>query len=92
MEKNLKNNKNIGIFAAKSRKRLNSIGLSIVKFLGVENNVIFIEMVDMLNGTPLIDIKPFFTKIDNIRNTKSAWLDNQENIPIRDLRSDLRFK
>lgn len=46
----------------------------------------------MLNGTPLIDIKPFFTKIDNIRNTKSAWLDDQENIPIRDLRSDLRFK
>ena len=49
-------------------------------------------MVDMLNGTPLIDIKLFFSKFDNRINTKSGWLDNQENIPNRELRSDKRFK
>lgn len=81
-----------GIFATKSPKRPNAIGLSTVKLLGIENNVIHIEMVDMLNGTPLIDIKPFFAKFDNRTNTKSGWLDNQLNIPIHELRSDERFK
>ncbi len=85
-------NKEHGIFATKSPKRPNAIGLSTVKLLGIENNVIHIEMVDMLNGTPLIDIKPFFSKFDNRTNTKSGWLDNQGNIPNRELRSDERFK
>jgi len=81
-----------GIFATKSPKRPNAIGLSTVKLLGVENNIIHIEMVDMLNETPLIDIKPFFSKFDNSTNTKSGWLDNQENILTRDLHSDKHFK
>ena len=81
-----------GIFATKSPKRPNTIGLSTVKLLGIENNIIHIEMVDMLNGTPLIDIKPFFSKFDNRANTQSGWLDNQGNIPIKELRSDERFK
>jgi len=85
-------NKEHGIFSTKSPKRPNAIGLSTVKLLGIENNIIHIEMVDMLNGTPLIDIKPFFSKFDNRTNTKSGWLDNQGNIPIKELRSDERFK
>lgn len=84
-------NKEHGIFATKSPKRPNAIGLSTVKLLGIENNLIHIEMVDMLNGTPLIDIKPFFSKFDNRKNTKSGWLDNQENISVKELRSDERF-
>lgn len=92
MVKPFMDNKEHGIFATKSPKRPNAIGLSTVKLLGIENNVIHIEMVDMLNGTPLIDIKPFFSKFDNRTNTKSGWLDNQGNIPIRELRSDERFK
>jgi len=81
-----------GIFATKSPKRPNAIGFSTVKLLGIENNIIHIEMVDMLNKTPLIDIKPFFSKFDNRTNTKSGWLDNQEDILNKDLRSDTRFK
>lgn len=92
MVKPFMDNKEHGIFATKSPKRPNAIGYSTVKLLGVENNVIHIEMVDMLNGTPLIDIKPFFSKFDNRTNTKSGWLDNQVNILNRDLRSDTRFK
>ncbi len=92
MVKPFMDNTEHGIFATKSPKRPNAIGLSTVKLLGIENNVIHIEMVDMLNGTPLIDIKPFFSKFDNRTNTKSGWLDNQGNIPIRELRSDERFK
>ena len=92
MVKPFMDNKEHGIFATKSPKRPNAIGLSTVKLLGIENNVIHIEMVDMLNGTPLIDIKPFFSKFDNRTNTKSGWLENQLNIPIKELRSDERFK
>ncbi len=85
-------NKEHGIFATKSPKRPNAIGLSTVKLLGIENNIISIEMVDMLNETPLIDIKPFFAKFDNRIITKSGWLENQLNIPTNELRSDERFK
>lgn len=92
MVKPFMDNKEHGIFATKSPKRPNAIGLSTVKLLGIENNVIHIEMVDMLNGTPLIDIKPFFSKFDNRTNTKSGWLDNQGIITIKELRSDERFK
>ena len=92
MVKPFMDSKEHGIFATKSPKRPNAIGLSTVKLLRIENNVIHIEMVDMLNGTPLIDIKPFFSKFDNRTNTKSGWLDDQENIAIRELRSDERFK
>lgn len=81
-----------GIFATKSPKRPNAIGCSTVKLIGVESNILHIEMVDMLNNTPLIDIKPFFSKFDNRLKTKSGWLDNQENILIKDLVSDTRFK
>lgn len=81
-----------GIFATKSPKRPNAMGHSTVKLLGIENNFIHIEMVDMLNGTPLIDIKPFYSKFDNRKNTKSGWLDNQKNLLISDLYSDTRFK
>lgn len=54
----------------KSPKRLNVLGVSIVKLLGIESNVIHIEMVDMLNGTPSIDTKPFFLSltIEQIQN------------------------
>lgn len=68
-------NREHGIFATKSPKRPNAIGLSTVKLIGIENNVIHIEMVDIINKTPLIDIKPFYSKFDNRTNTKSGWLD-----------------
>ncbi len=60
-----------GIFATKSPKCLNVIGLLTVKFLVIENNVIHIEMVDKLNVTSFFDIKPFFSKFDNRTNIKS---------------------
>jgi tRNA-Thr(GGU) m(6)t(6)A37 methyltransferase TsaA len=92
MTKPFMDTKEHGIFATKSPKRPNAIGLSTVKLLGIDNNIIHIEMVDMLNGSPLIDIKPFFPKFDNRKKAKSGWLDNQGNIPINKLRSDERFK
>ncbi len=81
-----------GIFACKSPKRPNAIGISTVKFISVENNIIHIEMVDMLDGTPLLDIKPFFRKYDNRLDAVSGWLEKSMDIPVDKLRSDERFK
>lgn len=81
-----------GIFACKSPKRPNAIGLSTVKLIKVEANILYIEQVDMLDGTPLIDIKPFFAKYDNRVDTKSGWLENKGNIALEKMRADERFK
>ncbi|MDY6868911.1 MAG: tRNA (N6-threonylcarbamoyladenosine(37)-N6)-methyltransferase TrmO [Chloroflexota bacterium] len=47
-----------GIFATRSPRRPNSIGLSTLKLISVEANVISVENVDMMDGTPILDIKP----------------------------------
>ncbi|MDR3653747.1 MAG: tRNA (N6-threonylcarbamoyladenosine(37)-N6)-methyltransferase TrmO [Paludibacter sp.] len=81
-----------GIFATKAPKRPNAIGISTVKLIGIEGNVVQIEQVDMLDGTPLIDIKPFYPRYDNRENVKIGWLEKNKNLPLEKLRSDERFK
>lgn len=81
-----------GIFSCKAPKRPNHIGLSTVKLMGIENNIIHIEQVDMLDGTPLIDIKPFYPKYDNRFDVKCGWLDARPEITIESMRSDNRFR
>jgi tRNA-Thr(GGU) m(6)t(6)A37 methyltransferase TsaA len=81
-----------GIFACKAPKRPNAIGLSTVRLIGIKKNIITIEQVDMLDGTPLIDIKPFYSRYDNRENVRSGWLEEKGEIPLAKLRSDERFK
>ncbi len=59
----LEDNKH-GIFAIRSPHRPNHLGISIVKVEKVEGNVIVFSEVDMLDGTPLLDIKPYVTHFD----------------------------
>ncbi|MCG8699221.1 MAG: tRNA (N6-threonylcarbamoyladenosine(37)-N6)-methyltransferase TrmO [Bacteroidales bacterium] len=80
-----------GIFATRAPLRPNAIGISTVKLLFIEDDILHIESVDMLNETPLIDIKPFYAGFDNRNNTKSGWLDDIEDIENINLRSDNRF-
>jgi len=81
-----------GIFSCKAPKRPNAIGISTVKLKSVENNIIHIEQVDMLDGTPLIDIKPFYPRYDNRENAKVGWLEKNKNLPLEKMRADERFK
>lgn len=53
-----------GLFATRTPNRINPIGMSVVKLLRVEKNRLYIENVDMIDGTPLLDIKPFIPEID----------------------------
>ena len=64
-----------GVFATRAPKRPNQIGLSVVKLLNVEGNVLFIEDVDIIDGTPLLDIKPYVPQFD-VKEAKSiGWLE-----------------
>jgi tRNA-Thr(GGU) m(6)t(6)A37 methyltransferase TsaA len=81
-----------GIFSCKAPKRPNAIGTSTVKLISIEKNIVNIEMVDMLNGTPLLDIKPFFPKYDNRIDAKAGWFDKTVSIPVEKMRSDERFR
>jgi len=62
-----------GIFAIRYFTRPNPIGLSIVKLLKVNGNIIHIGEVDMLDGTPLLDIKPYVPQFDIKEGVKDGW-------------------
>ena len=79
-----------GVFSTRSPLRPNHIGLSIVKLKRVEGNKISIEGVDVLDGTPLLDIKPYIEKFDAVQESTSGWLQASEE-EISKKRSDNRF-
>jgi len=64
-----------GIFAIRSPHRPNHIGLSIVKIKNIKENKLYFTRVDMIDGTPLLDIKPFVNYFDNQEDVVSGWLD-----------------
>lgn len=64
-----------GIFAIRSPHRPNHIGLSIVKLEKVNGNIVTFSEVDILDGTPLLDIKPYVSHFDSRKNVRNGWLD-----------------
>jgi len=64
-----------GIFATRSPFRPNKIGMSVVKLLKVEGNVLRVSGLDILDGTPLLDIKPYTRAFDDRADIKSGWHD-----------------
>jgi tRNA-Thr(GGU) m(6)t(6)A37 methyltransferase TsaA len=64
-----------GIFAIRSPHRPNHIGLSIVKIKLIQENKLYFTQVDMIDGTPLLDIKPYVKYFDSREDVISGWLD-----------------
>ncbi len=64
-----------GIFAIRSPHRPNHLGFSVVRLQRIEGNRVYFTEVDMLDGTPLLDIKPYVEHFDRRVNVKSGWLD-----------------
>jgi tRNA-Thr(GGU) m(6)t(6)A37 methyltransferase TsaA len=62
-----------GVFATRSPRRPNQLGLTVVQLLGREGNVLRVRGVDMLNGTPVLDIKPYLSSIPP-EDIKRGWL------------------
>jgi len=65
-----------GVFSTRSPKRPNPIGFTVVKLIKIESLIISIRGVDMLDSTPLIDIKPYIPESDSISKAKIGWLSN----------------
>ena len=79
-----------GVFATRAPKRPNAIGISVVKILRVNKNIIEIEDVDVITGTPLLDIKPYIPEFDNHKVKKVGWLENKVS-EIAHKKSDKQF-
>jgi tRNA-Thr(GGU) m(6)t(6)A37 methyltransferase TsaA len=80
-----------GVFATRAPKRPNPIGLSIVRLLGIEQNILHIENVDILDGTPLLDIKPYVPEFDQHRADRVGWLEQAKG-KVQSKKSDNRFQ
>lgn len=65
-----------GIFATRSPKRPNAIGLSTVRFKEVKDGVLTVEDIDVLDGTPLLDIKPYVPEFDAYPGSRCGWFEN----------------
>ena len=67
-----------GVFASRHPCRPNGIGMSIVKLLKRENNILKIEGADMLDETPLLDIKPYVPRFDIIQEASEGWISSKQ--------------
>ncbi len=67
-----------GIYASRHPCRPNGIGLSIVRLRRREGNVLIVDNLDILDGTPLLDIKPYIPKFDSIGSASNGWTAEKE--------------
>ena len=70
-----------GLFATRHPCRPNSIGLTIVKLLRKEKNILYVTGIDVLDQTPLIDIKPYITKFDCYPEADDGWVSHVKKRP-----------
>jgi len=79
-----------GLFATRAPKRPNAIGLSVVKLLKIKSSKLYVENIDAVDGTPLLDIKPYVKEFDSPSKSKIGWLKNSAH-KSKNLKSDSRF-
>jgi tRNA-Thr(GGU) m(6)t(6)A37 methyltransferase TsaA len=78
-----------GLFATRAPARPNAIGMSCVRLLGVSGSTLRLADVDILDGTPLLDIKPYVREYDSYPITRCGWLDHVPDHPVV---ADARFE
>lgn len=67
-----------GVFSTRAPRRPNSIGLHIVRLDRIENNIIHIKDIDMLDGTPVLDIKPYFPMVREEEEIRIGWIEGKQ--------------
>jgi tRNA-Thr(GGU) m(6)t(6)A37 methyltransferase TsaA len=80
-----------GLFATRAPKRPNPIGLSVVRLLKIEDATLHVENVDVLDGTPLLDIKPYVPDFDEHADVRTGWLKHVRR-NLSGCKSDDRFR
>lgn len=78
-----------GVLATRAPARPNPIGVSVVRLLGVDGLTLHLDRLDMLDGTPLLDIKPYVPEFDSVPGAGSGWF--AEVPDLRVVQSDRRF-
>lgn len=81
-----------GIFATRAPKRPNQIGLSVVRLDKIVDNIIHISNVDIVDGTPLLDIKPYIPQMERREDEEVSigWFEESHH-KAADMKSDSRF-
>jgi tRNA-Thr(GGU) m(6)t(6)A37 methyltransferase TsaA len=79
-----------GVFATRAPRRPNAIGLSIVRLVNIEKNRLYIRNVDIVDGTPLLDIKPYVPEFDDQEAERIGWLSDKID-KMREIKADERF-
>jgi tRNA-Thr(GGU) m(6)t(6)A37 methyltransferase TsaA len=80
-----------GVFSTRAPRRPNPLGISVVKLLGRDGNLLMVKGVDMLDGTPLIDIKPYVPEFDVFQVSSAGWLEKKQHFA-KTQKADNRFK
>lgn len=78
-----------GLFSTRAPARINPIGLSNVRLLSIERSVLRIADVDILDGTPLLDIKPYVPAYDDFPSPRLGWVNEVPDLPVV---ADARFE
>jgi tRNA (adenine37-N6)-methyltransferase len=79
-----------GVFSTRAPSRPNPVGVSIVRLTKIEKNLLHIQDVDIIDGTPLLDIKPFVPEFDQRKAERIGWLEKKVN-KMYSSRDDGRF-
>jgi tRNA-Thr(GGU) m(6)t(6)A37 methyltransferase TsaA len=77
-----------GVFSIRAPRRPNPIGITVVCLDSREGDTLHISGVDMLDGTPLLDIKPYVPVFDHFKDIKSGWLEKHADVPGRTTADD----
>ena len=81
-----------GVFATRAPARPNPIGMSCVRLLEVQEAVLRVAEVDILDGTPLLDIKPYVMRFDALSSARQGWMDHVPFEPGSSFGADSRFE
>lgn len=68
-----------GVFATRSPVRPSRLGMSAVRLLGIHDNCIEVADIDVIDGTPLLDIKPYVPEFDSYPESKAGWFDESRS-------------
>lgn len=69
------NGKEVGLFATRSPNRVNPIGLTVAKIIRIDGNRIYTHGLDILDGTPVLDIKPYIRDFDKKEDSNLGWIE-----------------
>jgi len=79
-----------GVFSTRSPLRPSHIGMSLTQLVSVNDNIVTIRGIDVLDGTPLLDIKPYIPQFESLDDVRTGWM-NKKASQVSDARSDDRF-